>query len=180
MLENEISYDGTQLSPHWIFRNTDLVGNSIIGFIGQAEVTTENLVDLFDAKRNEFIKSPRMLHFLAEWFIDSIETGIALQYLFISNAFEIFIKNGIVNIERHKNDLFYLSRKLSVSIVTKSTLSILMHTGFNIETHGTPIPTSGLAEMGIEPMVFGMKLLKKFKTDVESMHISRVKVRAKV
>ena len=66
---------------------------------------------------------------------------------------------------RRGNDLYYLGRKLSVSIATKSPVSILMHFGINIKTEGTPVPTAGLLELHIDPIILASKVLEKMERD---------------
>src|SRR5262249_29455154 len=83
-----------------------------------------------------------------------------------------------------KGDDLYLPRvdgtpgKLSVSIATASTTSTLIHTGFNIETEGTPVPTVGLAELGIDVPVFADAILRRYADEVQDIWLARCKVRA--
>src|SRR5580658_7608449 len=93
----EITYDGTQLSPHWIFRESDIRGDAIVAFEGPASVALEHMVDLEDVKKKAPIYSPRMLHFLGEWFIDSLETGILLQHFFVAEIYETLLERGTRN-----------------------------------------------------------------------------------
>lgn len=176
MHETDISYDGSQLAPHWIYETFDLVGDSVVGFLGPAEVTLSHMVDREDVKRQSPIASPRMLHFIGEWFIDSLEVGILLQHLFMDQIYEGLFERGIRDLKRQGNDIWYRERKLSVSICTKSTVSVLMHSGLNVQTEGTPIPTSGLAEMGIDPRDFGREMLERFSADYARWQKARVKV----
>jgi uncharacterized protein len=67
--------------------------------------------------------------------------------------------------------------KLSVSIATASLTSTLIHSGFNIETEGTPVPTVGLAELGIDVPGFAQNLLANYKAEVEDIWLARSKVR---
>ena len=68
--------------------------------------------------------------------------------------------------------------KLSVSIATTSTTSTLVHTGMNIEIEGTPVPTVGLAELGVDPVAFGAELLRRYADEVDDIWLARCKVRA--
>jgi hypothetical protein len=83
-----------------------------------------------------------------------------------------------------RGDDLYLPRadgspgKLSVSIATASATSTLIHTGFNVETEGTPVPTVGLAELGVDPATFGAELLRRYAEEVEDIWLARCKVRA--
>ena len=171
-----IDYDGTQLSPHWIFKRCDLLGDAVVAFLGKANVDIAHMVDLSDVKANAPIYSPRMLHFVGEWFIDSLDRAILLQHLFAGEIYELLLEQGIGSLTRKGNDIFFKSRKVSVSIATKSPLSTLMHTGINIETEGTPVPTAGLKELGIEPFDFAERVLRRFSADWEGWEKARRKV----
>lgn len=175
-LDKPIHYDGTQLAPHWIYRTTGISGNAVVAFVGEANVSLDHLVDLEDVQKKAPIYSPEMLHFIGEWFIDSLDQGILLQHLFTSVAYELLWEKGVQSLSRRGNDLFFSERKLSVSIATKSSVSALMHTGINIRNEGTPIPTSCLAEMGLTPKEFAHAVLKRFQTDSATWAKARVKV----
>jgi uncharacterized protein len=176
--EQIIAYDGTQLAPHWIYRTFDIMGNALVAFVGPADVKISEMVDIEDVKKKAPIYSPRMLHFLGEWFQDSFEVGILLQHLFVSVVYETLLesKHGAGAWYRRGNDIYFDSRKLSVSICTKTLVSTLIHVGINIETEGTPIPTSGLLELGINYSDFSLKVLNKFESDYECWAKARVKV----
>ena len=141
--ETKIDYDGTQLAPHWIYRNFGITGDAVVAFIGAADVSLDHMVDLEDVRRKAPISSPRMIHFLGEWFQDSLENAILLQHLFICEAYELLWERGVAGLSRRGNDIYVHNKKLNVSIATKSPVSVLMHAAFNIETEGTPVPTAG-------------------------------------
>lgn len=172
----EIPYDGTPLAPHWIYRKFDLLGDGLVAFQGPAEVSLDHLVDLEDVKKKAPIFSPKMLHFLGEFFIDSLDVGILLQNLFVGTVYELLWEKGGRDLSRKGNDLFFDSRKLSVSVATKSPVSVLFHMGLNIETQGTPIPTSGLSEMWVEPWDLAQKVFERFQQDIEGFRKARAKV----
>jgi len=172
----QIPYDGTQLNSHWIYQNFDVLGDAIVAFQGKADVNLDHMVDLEDVKHKAPIYSPLMLHFIGEWFEDSLDKGILLQHLFVCEVYETLLEKGIQKLSRRGNDIFFDNRKLSVSIATRSPLSVLMHVGINIETKGTPIPTSGLSELDIPPQAFALEVLERFQSDYKTWKVARVKV----
>jgi hypothetical protein len=174
--EYKIPYTGKELSPHWNYKNFNILGDSIVSFVGPADVPLSNMIDLVDVKNHAPIGSSEMLHFMGEWFIDSLDTGILLQHLFVFQAYETLLEKGIPGLSRRGNDLFYHQRKLSVSIATKTPVSVLMHFGINIHTEGTPVPTAGLAELHIEPFVFACEVLEKMERDSDVWKTARLKV----
>lgn len=174
--EKPILYDGNQLASHWIYKNFNIQGNAIIGFQGPCNVSLEHMVDLEDVKKNAPISGNKMLHFIGEFFIDSLTEGILLQHLFVCGVYEALWENGIRDLNRRGNDVYFNGRKFSVSIATKSLVSVLIHVGMNVETEGTPIPTSGLNEMGLDAAPFAIKVLERFKQDYGIWQAARVKV----
>ncbi|MBI1859550.1 MAG: DUF366 family protein [Deltaproteobacteria bacterium] len=176
LIDHTIDYDGTQLAPHWIYRQFDLLGDTIVAFVGKANVPISHMVDLEDVKSNAPIYSPEMLHFIGEWFIDSLDTGIFLQHHLINVVYGHLWEAGATRLSRRGNDIYFDGRKLNVSIATHSLSSCLMHLGVNICTNGTPVPTSGLRELGIVPLDFAKKVLATFASDIDGWRRSRAKV----
>ena len=149
LIEEEIKYIGSQLQPHWIYKNFKLQGDAIVAFIGECEVKLTEMVDIEDVINNEPIYSKSMLSFITEQFNIDLVEGVFRQRLLICIIKELLEKRGVF-VVRNGDDLMINGRKLSVSIATKSTTSILIHTGLNIESEGAPVKASGLtSELGI-------------------------------
>lgn len=176
MLDKEIKYTGAELSPHWIYQNFDLLGNALVAFIGEADVELSHMVDLEDVKKKAPIYSPKMLHFVGEWFQESWEVGILYQHLFVLLLSEALTQRGVKNLTRRGNDLYFENKKLNVSICTKTLSSTLMHIGINIETQGTPVPTIGLKDWDIDPAALAKSLLDQFSTEYLGWQRARWKV----
>lgn len=174
--KESLSYTGVELSSHWIYERFGLLGNSLVAFIGSADVSLEDMVDLEDVQKQAPIYSPKMLHFLGEFFIDSLNEGILLQHLFVMQVAESLLQRG-VPLVRRGNDLYFDGRKLSVSIATKSLVSVLIHFGINLQTEGTPVPTAGLEELGISAEELATELLTKMQKDWLTWQTARVKVK---
>ncbi len=178
-LETEITYDGNQLRPHWIYKNHGLLGDACVAFIGPCELPIEKMVDLEDVTHHRPIHSQKMLHFIAEFFHTDLEKTILLQRNLVSLAQqEIVFRTKNSQLIRGGNDLYEEGAKLSVSIATATPISTLIHFGINILKEGTPVPTKGLADYQIEPITFAKSLLETFKNEVETLAIHRAKVRA--
>lgn len=171
-----LDYDGLALSPHWIYRQFDLMGNALVAFVGEAKVSTDHMVDLEDVKKNAPIYSPKMLHFIGEWFQGTFEEALLMQMLFIQNVYSELAQCHAADLRRRGNDIYFKDRKVSVSIVTKSLTSFLMHTGVNVETENTPIPAAGLKELNLDPFGFATRVISTFQADLTSCGKSRVKV----
>ncbi len=175
-LDEEITYDGRQLAPHWIYQQTGKLGDALVAFVGPADVSLEHMVDLEDVAKKAPIASRRMLHFIGEWFRDSLEVGVLLQHLFINEIYEELLERGVPTLRRRGNDIYFAERKLSVSIATRSPVSVLMHAAVNMTSEGTPIPTSHLGEMGVEPQAFAQAVMGRFSADYAIWQTARVKV----
>lgn len=146
LVEKEIKYTGSELAPHWIYKNFDIQGDCILGFIGECEVELSELVDISDVLRESPIYSKKMLHFIVEHFNISLIEGVLRQRLLINIARDV-IKQYLppeTIIERKGDDLFFEGGKLSVSIATKSITSVLIHFGINIDAKGAPVKAAGL------------------------------------
>jgi len=177
-IEQEITYDGTQLRPHWIYQTHGLIGDACVAFLGPCHVSLGKMVDLEDVKNKSPIKSNQMLHFIAEFFNDDLDRAILLQRNLVSLAQqEIVIRSKSTQIVRGGNDLYEGPAKLSVSIATSSPVSTLIHFGINVSSLSTPVTTKGLDDYQIDPIALGKALLSTYKNEVETIAIHRAKVR---
>ena len=178
LIENEIKYIGSQLAPHWIYKNFKLQGDAIVAFIGECEVALTEMVDIEDVINNEPIYSKSMLSFITEQFNVNLVEGVFRQRLLICIIKELLESRGIF-VVRNGDDLMIDGRKLSVSIATKSTTSILIHTGLNILSEGAPVKASGLtSELGIVDIKeFALEVMKRYAEELEDINLASTKVR---
>ena len=178
LIEKEIKYIGSQLAPHWIYKNFKLQGDAIVAFIGECEGALTEMVDIEDVINNEPIYSKSMLSFITEQFNVNLVEGVFRQRLLICIIKELLESRGIF-VVRNGDDLMIDGRKLSVSIATKSTTSILIHTGLNILSEGAPVKASGLtSELGIVDIKeFALEVMKRYAEELEDINLASTKVR---
>ena len=178
LIDTEIKYIGSQLAPHWIYKNFKLQGDAIVAFIGECEVALTEMVDIEDVINNEPIYSKSMLSFITEQFNVNLVEGVFRQRLLICIIKELLEERGIF-VVRNGDDLMIDGKKLSVSIATKSTTSILIHTGLNILSEGAPVKASGLtSELGIEDIrEFALEVMKRYSEEIEDIKLASTKVR---
>ena len=178
LIEKEIKYIGSQLAPHWIYKNFKLQGDAIVAFIGECEVALTEMVDIEDVINNEPIYSKSMLSFITEQFNVNLVEGVFRQRLLICIIKELLEARGIF-VVRNGDDLMIDGRKLSVSIATKSTTSILIHTGLNILSEGALVKASGLtSELGISDIKeFALEVMKRYAEELEDINLASTKVR---
>lgn len=177
-IDEEIKYEGFQLSPHWIYKNFNIQGDAIVAFTGECEVKLNEMVDIEDVINNEPIYSKSMLSFISEQFNIGLIEGVLRQRLLITVIKEVLEKRG-VQVVRDGDDLFYDGRKLSVSIATKSATSVLIHTGLNIISTGAPVKASGLSEdIGISDIKnFALEVLDRYSKELYDIVQATTKVR---
>ena len=178
LIENEIKYIGSQLAPHWIYKNFKMQGDAIVAFLGECKVDLTEMVDIEDVINNEPIYSKYMLSFITEQFGVNLSEGVFRQRLLVCIIKELLEERGIF-VVRNGDDLMIDGRKLSVSIATKSTTSILIHTGLNILSEGAPVKASGLtSELGITDVKeFAIEVMKRYSEEIEDILLATTKVR---
>lgn len=179
-IDKEIKYTGEQLSPHWIYKNFNIMGNTIIAFIGECEVNLNHMVDIEDVINNEPIYSKKMLSIIEENFNSSLIETVYKQRLLVTITKELIEKNyPAVNIKRNGDDLYVNNKKLSVSIATKSITSTLIHFGLNIDANGAPVNAADLSnDIGITNIKeFALLILNTYKNEIEDINYAATKVR---
>ena len=172
------TYHGPELRPHFILSQYRIEGSALLAFRGPCEVKTDHLVDWEDRLQNDFIRAKEMIHFLGEFFGISLKEGIWIQRLLVSEAQSWLLLNG-VRTERSGDDLFIDGKKLSVSIVTASPVSVLLHLGINVDATGAPVDATGLQAHFSSDQIrsFVEHLLARFKEEYLSVDRASVKVR---
>ncbi len=175
-----ITYDGTQLSSLWAFRNFGLQCDSVVAFRGPCRVNLPEMVDLEDVRNNAPIYSTDMLHFIVEHFELDLEKTIFRQRLFIAIIKDVIENFTGTNLKRSGDDLFYHKKKLSVSIATLSPVSTMIHTGLNISSKDVPVAAVGLADLGVaENQVthLGQAICGQYARECCEIRMARCKVR---
>lgn len=177
-IDEEIKYIGSQLAPHWIYKNFKIQGDAIVAFIGECEVKLTEMVDIEDVINNEPIYSKSMLSFISEQFEIGLVEGVLRQRLLITIIKELLEERGVF-VVRNGDDLMINGRKLSVSIATKSVTSVLIHTGLNILSEGAPVSASGLtSELGISDIKnFAITVMERYADELKDIKLAATKVR---
>ena len=179
-LEKSEKYDGSQLRPLFCYLEHGLLGNACVSWAGACEVSFDHMVDGEDLLQNAAIRGSEMVHFIAEIFETNLMSGVALQRLFANIVREVLVDMGAARareILREGDDLYLDKNKLSISIATKSTNSVLIHFAVNISNKGTPVPTLSLQDLKVEPEGFARKVLAAFGSEFESIQTACWKVK---
>lgn len=177
-IQEEMPYTGRELTAHWAFRNFDLLGDSIVSFLGPCDVPIDRMADLMDVKAHAPIRSKRMLHFILEHFGCHLETAVLRQRLLIcmlSEALNTQVQGRAIR--RKGDDLFEGEAKLSVSVAVRSPVSCMVHVGLNVESKGTPVQTVGLMDLGVEPEPLARALMGRYRQELQEIIDAQCKVR---
>ena len=177
-IDKDIKYVGSQLAPHWIYKNFKIQGDSIVAFCGECEVKLTEMVDIEDVINNEPIYSKYMLSFITEQFNVELIEGVFRQRLLVCCIKEALEARGF-KIKRNGDDLFVNEKKLTVSIATKSMTSVLIHTGINILSENAPIPVSGLeSDLKIKDIKdFATEVMTRYSEELYDIILASTKVR---
>lgn len=176
VLDREVPYTGMELRSGWVANATGLEGDAAAGFCGPCRVETENLVDLDDAERGEFIEAAKMAHVIVEHYDCTLGTAVLRQRLLVCILCEILAGLG-VGVRRVGDDVFVGENKLTVSIAAPSARSALIHLGINIDPGGAPVPAVGLEALRMDPVELLENLLGRYAGELASAAYAETKVR---
>lgn len=184
-INEEIKYIGSQLAPHWIYKNFHILGDAIVAFTGEMDVKITEMVDIEDVITNSPIYSKKMVSFIIEQFGISLSECVLRQRFLICIIIEELRKliGDKFQITRSGDDIFVnideKNKKLSVSIATKSTTSGLIHTGLNIDPTGAPVDACGLTtDLGITDVKeFAQKVMNRYIEENKEIREATCKVR---
>lgn len=171
-------YDGSQLAPLRSYLKFNLLGDSVISWLGPCDVSVENMLDGEDLIAKEKICSDMMLHFAFEIFGQNLATGVFLQRLFASICKDEIEKQSGVSLLRKGDDLYFKNKKLSISIAAPSVNSVLVHFAMNVTTDGTPVPTCCLEDFKIDAKSLAKILMDKVTKEYVSIKEATMKVRS--
>lgn len=181
-LTTQDCYDGTQLESLRNYLKHQILGDSIVAWVGPCDVSFEHMVDGEDLLQQAQICGSSMLHFVIEKFDSTLLAAVALQRLLasqIKDELQVCAKQQELarSLTRDGDDLFAGGKKLSISIATQSPVSSLIHFAMNVKNEGTPVPTLSLEDLGVEPKVFAETIMNRFCTELHSIEEATRKVR---
>jgi hypothetical protein len=177
--KSKFPYTGKELRPHFLLSRFRLQGDALAAWCGACLVETDDLVDWEDRLANDHIRAGEMIHVIGEFFERTLREGVLFQRLLVATIQEELRARG-VPVRRQGDDLFVAERKLSVSIVTSSPVSQLLHLGINIDPEGAPVAAIGLKELGVEPFSFIQEILGRAKQEWEDLTWACAKVKPMV
>ena len=179
-LEKKMKYDGTQLHSLFGYMKHKISGDSCIAWQGACDISFEHMVDGEDVLAESEIRGSDMVHFIIEIFDRSLFSAVLLQRLFtniVRETLQNMTKNKYL-IFREGDDLYWEKKKLSISIATKSQVSVLIHFAVNVSNKGTPVPTACLSDFKVAPQKFAQAAMNRLRAELESVKFATVKVRS--
>ncbi len=155
---NEIIYDGSQISSHYVADRYGVIGDSILIFRGGMKLSPKEMVDIKDIIREShlsdiLISSDDSLHFIIEEF-DIQPPNMEIEYYrlrILAQTIIDILKEREIETERKSTDIFIGGKKLNVGIATVGISSSKIHFGLNVLSTGVPehVQAIGLADLGI-------------------------------
>ncbi len=179
-LPTRLTYDGTQIDSLWAYKTLGLQGDSVVAWIGPCAIPTRHMIDQEDVRSKSVIKSPLMLHFIAEHFDvpPDLEKAVLRQRLFstiVRDAFELASGH---HVQRDGDDIFDHKAKLTISIAAVTPVSVKFHFGINVKkATGVGVETAGLAQYKVDPVAFAADVLSRYVRDMNGVEDARTRAR---
>jgi len=177
ILDADLAYTGTELRSGFVHEHTGVVGDAALVFFGPCYVPTEHLVDLDDARAGEHIRAARMAHVIVEHPHCALALGVLRQRLLVAILGETLAAHG-VHVRRDGDDLYFDTRKLTVSIAAPAPAACVIHLGVNIDPAGAPVPAVGLEELGVDARAVLDETLHRYRDELSTAAHAETKVRA--
>ncbi len=178
-IETKLAYDGSQLRPLFAYENYGILGTSCLAFRGSCDISFSQMKDLEDVRDQSAIRGSDMIHFILEIFDSSLWGAVAFQRLIASIVGQSIrdLTSGKILLVRSGDDLYWNLKKLSISIASRSGVSVMIHFAVNVVNEGTPVPTCALKDFGIDPEIFARTLLPQIALEFQGTLEATQKVR---
>lgn len=181
-IDKNFTYDGSQLRSLFAYLDHGILGPSIVSWVGPCAIPFIHMVDGEDLLAQAVIQGDEMLHFIIEVFDRDLFSGVALQRLFASMAkdyLQMTAQTALAgqNLHREGDDIYLGDKKLSISIATKSPISVMVHFAMNVTNRGTPVKTLSFEDLKVQPQKVAQDLMNTFCTEFASIAVATQKVR---
>jgi len=181
--DSEFAYDGKQLRSLFAYLKFQILGDSVVSWVGPCHIDFQNMVDGEDQLARSEIRGDRMVHFILEKFDTQLFSGVCLQRLMASLAIDLLreispCQKETQELRRDGDDIFFREKKLSISVASQSPTSTVLHFAVNVINDGTPVATTCLNDFKVEPADFARRLCAKVQNEVESIVQATQKVHA--
>ncbi|KPL00057.1 MAG: hypothetical protein AMJ90_08915 [candidate division Zixibacteria bacterium SM23_73_2] len=177
-IKEKIKFTGEQLVPFWTFERFDLLGDSIVVFIGPCELQERYVIGIDHWKKKTEIKSESMLHFLVEHFDLDLEKAILRQKILV-NILKDKLNHRLGGdvFQRWGDDIYDEDYKLTISTAARTDVSTKIHLGINITAKNAPVKAKGLSDYGIDPDDIAQVVMNQYRLDMRRIQERLVKTR---
>lgn len=177
-IQEKIKFTGEQLLSHWAYKNYDLLGDSIIAFVGPCEIEENYIVVLDHWKKKSPIYSENMLHLVIEHFDLDMEKAILRQKLLVAILKDkLNHRLGGDVLQRWGDDIYDGDAKLTISAIVRTPVSTKIHMGINISAKNVPVKAIGLEDYGVDPFEIGQVAMNQYRLDMRRIFERIVKSR---
>lgn len=203
-IDHEIKYDGSQLRSLYSYLNWGILGDSIISWVGPCDISFDKMIDGEDLLQKATICGNRMLHFIIEVFEKDLFSAVVIQRLMASQIKDLLVAHLqsfpppetsqlirfsqtvqpgqptplLDQFVRNGDDLYFDDSKLSISIASRSPVSVMIHFALNINNSGTPVKTCSLEDFGVlDAKSFAMRVMNKVSEEYDEIIKATQKVR---
>jgi uncharacterized protein len=157
------------MKPHWALLRFDLWGNSMVIFKGQMKIDQKDMIDLKEFKRGALFPKGEMLHFVIEHFDDDTEKGVLRQNILVNIAEEkLSHRLSGRRIIRWGDDLYDEDRRITLTAVSKTPVSVKIHFGLCIETDSEAGYT-GLKEYDLDVHELAEVVGNQYRADMKRL-----------
>jgi len=176
------AYDGSQLAPLRNYLKYQLLGDSIVAWVGPCNVPPEHMIDGEDLLAGAEIRGDKMLHFIVELFDSTLFAAVGMQRLLAAIVKDVLLLSSkqeqpLSVLRRDGDDIYSGDKKFSISIATQSSNSSLIHFAVNVVNQGTPVPTISLQEFDLDAKTFAHEVMRRFCGEIDSIRDATKKVR---
>lgn len=182
-IEKEFKYDGSQLKSLFAYLEHNILGDSIVSWIGPCHIPFDKMVDGEDFLAQSPIYSDLMLHFIVEIFNPNLISAVLIQRLlsqYILDNLRSLKPEWSNEFKRDGDDVYFKDQKFSISIATVSPVSSLIHLAVNVNNQNTPVKTCALEDFGCiekaQIKTFAQSVMLGFALELESIDIATKKV----
>lgn len=181
-IEKKFPYDGSQLRSLYAYLEHGILGPSVVSWVGPCDIPFTHMVDGEDLLAKAVIQGDEMLHFIVEVFDRDLFTGVSLQRLFAAIAKDHLqgAGGGLLTgkqLRRDGDDIYLENKKLSISIASKSPVSVMIHFAMNVTNKGTPVETLCLQDLKLDPQAVAEDLMALFHQEYQSILSATQKVK---
>ena len=181
-VDKQFTYDGTQLHSLFAYLEYQQLGPSIISWQGPCSIPFSHIVDGEDLLQGAVIAGGDMLHFIIEVFDRDLFSGVGVQRLFAAIVKDYLQEKAASVLEgfslrRSGDDIYLGDKKLSISIATRSPVSVMVHFAMNVKNVGTPVPTLSLSDLQVDAKKTAQDLMELFRQEYLEIVEATQKVR---